>query len=49
MSNRLTPIMNILTEETQCGFKSNKSTADVIFFIKQKFIKKRSMGKYCST
>ena len=37
--------MNILTEETQCGFKSNKSTADVIFFIKQKFIKKEIYGQ----
>ena len=40
ISNRLYPIMNLLTNETQCGYKYNKSTFEIIFNIKRKFIKK---------
>ena len=39
ISNRPTPIMNIITNDTQCGYKSKKSTTDIIFYIK-KFIKR---------
>ena len=39
ITNRLKPIMNILTNETQHGYKIKKSTVDIIYHIKRNFIK----------
>ena len=30
IANRMGPIMNLLTSETQCGYKINKSSAEII-------------------
>ena len=43
MPNRLTPIINIITDETQCGYKQKKSTMDIIFYIN--IIQKKQFGK----
>ena len=34
------PIMNLITDDVQCGYKNKKSTIDIIFYIMQKFIKR---------
>ena len=35
LSNRLTPILNLLTNEQQCAYKTKKSTMDIIYLIKK--------------
>ena len=39
ISNKIAPFVNILTEDTQYAYKANKSTIDVIYFVKRNFIK----------
>ena len=45
LSNRLTPILNLLTNEQQCAYKTNKSTMDIIYLIKNKYIKGEIKGQ----
>ena len=40
MTNRLAPVLNLITNDNQCAYKTKRSTSDVIFYIKQLFIKK---------
>ena len=49
ITNRLTPIMNMLTDERQHAYQSNKSTIDFIYNIKRNLIKTTAMGTYYST
>ena len=44
VANRITPIMNMLTDERQHDYKSNKSTIDVIYNIKRNLIKNNVLG-----
>ena len=37
--------MNLITDDTQCGYKNKKSTTDIIFHIKQNFMKNGSKGQ----
>ena len=41
ITNRLKPIMNILTNETQHGYNVKKSTIDIIYRTKRNFIKNK--------
>ena len=36
ISNRLSPIMGLLTNEFQCAYKTHRSTKDIIYSIKRK-------------
>ena len=45
LSNRLTPILNLLTNEQQCAYKTKKSTMDIIYLIKNKYIKGEIKGQ----
>ena len=45
ITNRLTHITNMLTEEGQHAYKPNKSTTDVIYDIKRDLVKKRCNGR----
>lgn len=49
ITNRITHIMNILTDERQSAYKSKKSTIGAIYNINRNLIKNNAMGKYCST
>ena len=40
MTNRLNPIMNLLTNDNQCAYKNKRSTMDVIYYIKTNSLKK---------
>lgn len=42
ITNRLNPITNLITEDTQCGYKAKKSTMDIIFCLKTEIYKKRA-------
>ena len=46
ITNRLTPIMNMLTDERQHAYESNKSTIDVVRNIKEISLKSNVMGEY---
>ena len=39
LANRITPIMNYLTNDIQCDYKKHKSTSAIIFYIKQNSLK----------
>ena len=45
LSNRLCPFLNILTNEHQCAYKKHKSTIDILYEIKQKFINGKIKGQ----
>ena len=50
IANKLSPVMNLLTTENQCAYKKKRSAHDIIYFIKNKLIKKnKQRGKYYLT
>ena len=44
ITNRISPIMNLLTKDNQCAYKAKRSTADAIYYIKQNLIQNRIRG-----
>merc|ERR1712105_404003 len=40
MSNIITPILNIITNDQQCAYRANKYTMEIIYNIKKKPIKR---------
>ena len=44
ITNRISPIMSLLTKDKQCAYKTKRSTSDAIFFIKQNLIKNKILG-----
>ena len=45
ITNRLTPTMNMLTDEGQHAYEPNKSTIDAIYAIERNLIKKQCNGQ----
>jgi len=45
ITNRISPIMNILTTDNQCAYCAKRSTSDAIFYIKRNFIKNKIAGR----
>ena len=45
VTNRLTPIMNLRTNDNQCAYKAKRSTTDAIFYIKNQFIENEIHGR----
>ena len=39
LTNRLSPILNLLTNDNQCAYKAKRSTYDAIYYIKKNFSK----------
>ena len=45
MTNRLSPIRNLLPKDNQCDYKARRSTTDVISFTKRQFIENEITGR----
>ena len=43
MTNRITPILNLIAKDNQCAYKAKRSTTDAIFYTKQ-FMKNEISG-----
>ena len=39
MTNRISPILNLITKDNQCAYKAKRSTTDAILYTKQQFMK----------
>ena len=44
VTNRIAPILNLITKDNQCAYKSKRSTMDAIFYAKQQFMKNGICG-----
>ena len=45
ISKRISLILNLLTNEQQCAYKTNRSTQDLIYFIKTKLTQTKTQGQ----